>query len=83
MNNISRTSNAPLDLSQLVTPSPRISARELHKYVLGLVGIFMLFVITYSIAIHRVERQSRVTKEGVVPDAIAATSKSLASPSSK
>jgi hypothetical protein len=37
----------------------RISARELHKYVMGLVGILTLFVVTYPIAIYRVTQQEK------------------------
>jgi hypothetical protein len=37
----------------------RISARELHKYVMGLVGIFALCIITYPIAIYRVTQQEK------------------------
>ncbi len=39
--------------------SVRISARELHKYVLGLIGIFMLVVITYPIAMSRVAQKEK------------------------
>jgi hypothetical protein len=37
----------------------RISARELHKYVMGLVGILTLCVVTYPIAIYRVTQQEK------------------------
>jgi hypothetical protein len=37
----------------------RISARELHKYVIGLVGILTLCIITYPIAIYRVTQQEK------------------------
>ncbi|WP_310485858.1 hypothetical protein [Chamaesiphon sp. VAR_48_metabat_403] len=37
----------------------RISARELHKYVVGLVGIFALVVITYPIAMSRVTQKEK------------------------
>jgi hypothetical protein len=40
--------------------SNRISVRELHKYVMGLIGIFLLFSITYPIAIFRFSHQSKV-----------------------
>jgi hypothetical protein len=40
--------------------SNRISIRELHKYVMGLIGIFLLFSITYPIAIFRVSHQLKV-----------------------
>ncbi len=39
--------------------STRISARELHKYVVGLIGIFLLFSITYPIAMMRVSRHPK------------------------
>jgi hypothetical protein len=37
----------------------RISAGELHKYVMGLVGILTLCVMTYPIAIYRVTQQEK------------------------
>jgi hypothetical protein len=37
----------------------RISARELHKYVMGLVGILTLCVVTYPIAIYRVTQYEK------------------------
>ena len=37
----------------------RISDRELHKYVLGLVGVFMLAAITYPIAMSRVAQKEK------------------------
>jgi hypothetical protein len=51
---------------RMVSPVPnddlsnRISIRELHKYVMGLIGIFLLFSITYPIAIFRVNHPSKV-----------------------
>lgn len=39
--------------------SVRISAQELHKYVLGLIGVFMLVVITYPIAMSRVAQKEK------------------------
>jgi hypothetical protein len=62
MNNISeklvRNSTESLALAHL-DRSGRISARELHKYVVGLVGVFGLFIITYPIAIHRVAQTEK------------------------
>jgi hypothetical protein len=37
----------------------RIPAQELHKYVLGLVGVFLLMVITYPIAMNRVSQTKK------------------------
>jgi hypothetical protein len=37
----------------------RVSAKELHKYVMGLVGILTLCVVTYPIAIYRVTQQEK------------------------
>jgi hypothetical protein len=37
----------------------RISARELHKYVLGLVGVFTLAIGTYPIAMNRVAQKEK------------------------
>jgi hypothetical protein len=42
-----------------IKPPDRISARELHKYVVGLVGMFMLCLVTYPIAIYRVTQQEK------------------------
>ncbi len=39
--------------------STRISARELHKYVSGLIGVFLLFSITYPLAMIRVSSQPK------------------------
>ncbi len=38
----------------------RVSAQELHKYVMGLVGVFMLFAISYPIAIYRTTQQEKL-----------------------
>jgi hypothetical protein len=40
--------------------SSRISAQELHKYVWGLVGVFMAIVITYPMAMDRVSKQGKM-----------------------
>ena len=45
--------------SSNINYSARISAQELHKYVVGLVGIFMLFLITYPIAMARVSQKEK------------------------
>lgn len=63
MNNLLQKSSEALNIVRVVETPTRISARELHKYVVGLVGVFMLFVVTYSIAVHRVERQAKFAKE--------------------
>jgi hypothetical protein len=42
-----------------VNSSTRITARELHKYVVGLVGVLMLFLITYPLAIARVSQKAK------------------------
>ncbi len=42
----------------LVKP-PRISAQELHKYVLGLIGVFGLIVISCPIAMNRVAQKEK------------------------
>jgi hypothetical protein len=67
------------DLSQqsIANPPTRISARELHKYVLGLIGIFMLFVTTYPIAIHRVKQQTTLVRERTVPNSLSVVSTSI------
>jgi hypothetical protein len=42
-----------------VNSSTRISAQELHKYVWGLIGMLMLFIITYPIAMSRVSQKEK------------------------
>jgi hypothetical protein len=45
-------------------PSIRISARELHKYPIGLVGIFMMFLISYPISMSRVSQAAKFAPYG-------------------
>jgi hypothetical protein len=46
--------------SQYTVHQPqRISAQELHKYVLSLIGIFMLFLVTCPIAMNRVAQTKK------------------------
>jgi hypothetical protein len=52
-------SNSSKSQSLVHIDQNRISARELHKYVVGLVGTFMLCLFTYPIAIHRVSQQEK------------------------
>jgi hypothetical protein len=42
-----------------VDSANRISAQELHKYVIGLVGVFLLFISTYPIAMSRVTQKEK------------------------
>jgi hypothetical protein len=42
----------------------RISARELHKYPLVLVGIFSMFLITYPISMSRVSQMAKFSPYG-------------------
>jgi hypothetical protein len=37
----------------------RISSQQLHKYVLGLVGVFALFLVAYPIAMNRVSHKEK------------------------
>jgi hypothetical protein len=37
----------------------RISAKEIHKYVVGLIGVFIIFLITYPIAMSRVSQKAK------------------------
>jgi hypothetical protein len=37
----------------------RISSQQLHKYVLGLVGVFALFLVAYPIAMNRVSHKKK------------------------
>jgi hypothetical protein len=37
----------------------RISAQELHKYVIGLIGVFIAIVITYPISMSRVAQNEK------------------------
>jgi hypothetical protein len=48
-----------LTATNTINSSTRISARELHKYVVGLVGVLMLFLITYPIAMSRVSQKEK------------------------
>ncbi len=48
-----------IDSVNTISNPMRISAQKLHKYVLGLVGIFMLMVITYPIAMNRVTQKQK------------------------
>jgi hypothetical protein len=48
-----------LSRSDRQIPSLRISARELHKYPIGLVGIFLMFLITYPLAMSRVSQDAK------------------------
>jgi hypothetical protein len=48
-----------LTRSDRQNPSLRISARELHKYPIGLVGIFLMFLITYPLAMSRVSQDAK------------------------
>jgi hypothetical protein len=80
MNKLSQNPRKTLDLADVVAPPVRISARELHKYVVGLVSIFMLFVITYPIAIHRVAEQTKLGRERSIRDSLTAVSNSIDSP---
>ncbi len=38
----------------------RISAQELHKYVIGLIGLFVVIVVTYPIAMSRVAQDKQL-----------------------
>jgi hypothetical protein len=42
----------------------RISARELHKYPIYLVGIFLVFLVTYPIAMSRVSQAAKFAPYG-------------------
>ena len=46
-------------LVHVVAPPQRIPARELHKYVVGLVGVFVLIVTSYPIAMNRVTQNGK------------------------
>ncbi|WP_310425457.1 hypothetical protein [Chamaesiphon sp. VAR_48_metabat_135_sub] len=65
MNDISQdfsgnlTRSIEMQLVTTVVKPARISAEELHKYVLGLIGVLMLFAITYPIAMHRVAQEEK------------------------
>jgi hypothetical protein len=49
--------------SKIVKVNTRISAQELHKYVMGLIGIFIVFFITYPMAIGRVSQQGKFASD--------------------
>ena len=42
-----------------VSKPVRISAQELHKYVIGLIGIFIAIVVTYPISMSRVAQKEK------------------------
>lgn len=48
-----------IDLDHAISKPVRISAQELHKYVLGLIGVFVMIVITYPIAMSRVAQKDK------------------------
>jgi hypothetical protein len=80
MNNLSQNPSKTIDLVHLVNTPSRISARELHKYVVSLVGVFMLFVITYPIAIHRVAQKQQLASDRSYLKSLTSTAKSIESP---
>jgi hypothetical protein len=47
------------DVSNQVSKPVRISAQELHKYVIGLIGVFIAVVATYPIAMSRVAQKEK------------------------
>ena len=62
MNNLPqefRNSIASNNSVKTIAKPSRISGGELHKYVLGLIGVFGLIIITYPIALNRVTRQAK------------------------
>ena len=48
-----------IDSANIISNPLRISAQELHKYVMGLIGVFILMVITYPIAMNRVAQKEK------------------------
>jgi hypothetical protein len=46
------------------TTSIRVSARELHKYSIGLIGILFMFLVTYPIAMSRVSQSAKYAPYG-------------------
>jgi hypothetical protein len=72
----SKQIDVPVSIEDRVSPPPelnrsdrqvqsiRISARELHKYPLMLVGIFSMFLITYPIAMSRVSQMAKFASYG-------------------
>ena len=63
MNNLFQESSGDLadsvNSAAKVSKPIRISAQELHKYVIGLIGLFMAMVITYPIAMSRVAQKEK------------------------
>lgn len=63
MNNLSQELRNNLASSLVPTKTlakpPRISAQELHKYILGLIGVFGLIVISCPIAMNRVAQKEK------------------------
>ncbi len=48
-----------LDSTPAELKGTRISAQELHKYVLGLLSLFMVFIVTYPVAMSRVTEKEK------------------------
>ncbi len=62
MNNLPQISGnliGSTDVSAKVNKPARISAQELHKYVIGLIGVFIAMVATYPIAMSRVAQNEK------------------------
>ncbi len=58
-NEIADSNKSAREVTNTVNYTNRISAQELHKYVLGLVGVFLLFIITYPISMNRVTQKEK------------------------
>lgn len=61
MNNLPQEFSGNLADSANTSSKPvRISAQELHKYVIGLIGVFVVIVVTYPIAMSRVAQDQKL-----------------------
>ena len=52
--------NPEISPATSVNSPARISAQELHKYVIGLIGVLLMCAVTYPIAIVRVSQDKKL-----------------------
>ena len=51
--------NKSIDSAKTIAKPTRISAQELHKYVIGLMAVFIAMVATYPISMSRVAQNEK------------------------
>ena len=52
--------NSATSPTNSVNSPARISAQELHKYVIGLIGVLLMCAVTYPIAMVRVSQDKKM-----------------------